>query len=214
MAQMSMNRVIHSALRRDLGRFDVALVAFVEGDSRRAEQLWTAWENFDEQLTTHHLGEHNIVWPTLRQLGLKEDLITQWDHEHDELAEALRTAGDAMRELRRSPSATNAKSARDAMAKLSEVARGRPRAVLPRPEGHSRDQGHESEVPDEAASRGHILRLVAGWGECRRRGRFEGECSAPGCGGADHPVRAVVSSNDRAGVGGICVRIHEPVVEF
>ena len=122
MAQMSMNRVIHSALRRDLGRFDVALVAFVEGDSRRAEQLWTAWVNFDEQLTTHHLGEHNIVWPTLRQLGLKEDLITQWDHEHDQLAEALRTAGDAMRELRRSPSATNAKSARDAVARLSEVA--------------------------------------------------------------------------------------------
>jgi hemerythrin-like domain-containing protein len=122
MAQMSMNRVIHSALRRDLGRFDVALGAFVEGDSRRAEQLWSAWANFDEQLTTHHVGEHNIVWPTLRQLGMKEDLITQWDHEHEQLAEALRTTDDAMRELRRSPSATNAKSASDAIAKLSEVA--------------------------------------------------------------------------------------------
>ena len=71
MAQMSMNRVIHSALRRDLARFDTALGAFVEGDSRRAEQLWTAWVNFDDQLTTHHLGEHDIVWPTLRQLGMK-----------------------------------------------------------------------------------------------------------------------------------------------
>ena len=119
---MSMNRVIHSALRRDLGRFEVALGAFVEGDSRRAEQLWTAWANFDEQLTTHHVGEHNIVWPTLRQLGMKEDLITQWDHEHDQLAEALRSTSEAMRELRRSPSAMNAKSASDAMAKLSEVA--------------------------------------------------------------------------------------------
>jgi hypothetical protein len=122
MAQMSMNRVIHSALRRDLGRFEVALGAFVEGDSRRAEQLWTAWANFDEQLTIHHVGEHNIVWPTLRQLGMKEDLITQWDHEHEQLAEALRNTDDAMRELRRSPSTTNAKSASDAMAKLSEVA--------------------------------------------------------------------------------------------
>ena len=122
MAQMSMNRVIHSALRRDLGRFEVALGAFVEGDSRRAEQLWTAWANFDEQLTIHHVGEHSIVWPTLRQLGMKEDLITQWDHEHEQLAEALRNTDDAMRELRRSPSATNAKSASDAMAKLSEVA--------------------------------------------------------------------------------------------
>jgi hemerythrin-like domain-containing protein len=122
MAQMSMNRVIHSALRRDLARFDTALGAFVEGDSRRAEQLWTAWVNFDDQLTTHHLGEHDIVWPTLRQLGMREDLITQWDHEHEQLAEGLRTTGDAMRELRRSPSAANAKSASDAMAKLSEVA--------------------------------------------------------------------------------------------
>jgi hemerythrin-like domain-containing protein len=121
MAQMSMNRVIHSAVRRDLGRFDVALAAFVEGDSRRAEQLWTAWANFDEQLTTHHVGEHDIVWPTLRQLGLKEELITQWDHEHEQLAEAMRSTDDAMRELRRSPSATNAKSASDAIAKLSEV---------------------------------------------------------------------------------------------
>ena len=122
MAQMSMNRVIHSALRRDLARFDTALGAFVEGDSRRAEQLWTAWVNFDDQLTTHHVGEHDIVWPTLRQLGMKEDLIKQWDHEHEQLAEGLRTTGDAMRELRRSPSAANAKSASDAMAKLSEVA--------------------------------------------------------------------------------------------
>ena len=122
MAEMSMNRVIHSALRRDLGRFDVALGAFVEGDSRRAEQLWTAWANFDEQLTTHHVGEHNIVWPTLRQLGMKEDLIKQWDHEHEQLAEALHTTDYAMRELRRSPSATNAKSAGDAIAKLGEVA--------------------------------------------------------------------------------------------
>ena len=122
MAQMSMNRVIHRALRRDLARFDTALGLFVEGDSRRAEQLWTAWENFDDQLTTHHVGEHNIVWPTLRQLGMKEDLITQWDLEHEQLAEGLRTTGDAVRDLRRSPTAANAKSASDALAKLSEVA--------------------------------------------------------------------------------------------
>jgi hemerythrin-like domain-containing protein len=117
-----MNRVIHGALRRDIARFDTALGASVEGDSRRAEQLWTAWGNFDDQLTTHHVGEHDIVWPTLRQLGMKEELITQWDHEHEQLAERLRTTGDAMRELRRSPSAANVKSASDAMAKLSEVA--------------------------------------------------------------------------------------------
>ena len=122
MADMSMNRVIHSALRRDLARFDGALGAFTDGDSQRAEQLWTAWANFEYQLTNHHVGEHEIVWPTLRQLGMKEDLIVQWDAEHERLAEALRAAGGAMRELRRSPTAEAAKTTGEAIASLNEVA--------------------------------------------------------------------------------------------
>jgi hemerythrin-like domain-containing protein len=119
---MSMNRVIHGAFRRDLRRFDESLAAFVDGDAGRAEQLWTAWANFDDQLTRHHVGEHEIAWPTLRQLGLSEDLITQWDVEHDRMTEALGAADEAMRTLRGSPSAANAQAARDATAKLSAVA--------------------------------------------------------------------------------------------
>jgi len=122
MAEMSMNRVIHGAFRRDLERFEESLAAFVDGDAGRAERLWTAWANFDDQLTRHHVGEQEIAWPTLRQLGLSEDLITQWDAEHDRLAEALRAADQAMRALRNSPSAANAQAARDAVAKLSSVA--------------------------------------------------------------------------------------------
>jgi hemerythrin-like domain-containing protein len=122
MAQMSMNRVIHGAFRRDLQRFEDALAAFPDGDAGQAEQLWTAWANFDDQLTRHHVGEHEIAWPTLRQLGLSEDVITQWDAEHDRIAEALRAADEAMRTLRGSPSAANAQAARDATAKLSAIA--------------------------------------------------------------------------------------------
>jgi hemerythrin-like domain-containing protein len=122
MAEMSMNRVIHGAFRRDLQRFEDALAAFPDGDAGRAEQLWTAWANFDDQLTRHHVGEHEIAWPTLRQLGLSEDVITQWDAEHDRMAEALRAADEAMRTLRGSPSAANAQAARDATAKLSAIA--------------------------------------------------------------------------------------------
>jgi hemerythrin-like domain-containing protein len=122
MAEMSMNRVIHGAFRRDLRRFEDALAAFGDGDAARADQLWTAWVNFDDQLTRHHVGEHEIAWPTLRQLGMSEELITQWDAEHDLLAAALRATGEAMQQLRRSPSAASAASARDAMAKLSAVA--------------------------------------------------------------------------------------------
>ena len=122
MAEMSMNRVIHGAFRRDLRRFDGALGTFADGDSRRAEQLWLAWANFDDQLTRHHTGEHEIAWPTLRQLGFDADLLTKWDAEHERLAAGLRAAGAAMQALRRSPTAANAKAAGEAMGNLSAVA--------------------------------------------------------------------------------------------
>ena len=65
MATMSMNKVIHGAIRRDLDRFEGALTTFRAGDSERARQLGVAWENFDRQLTDHHEGEHEIAWPAL-----------------------------------------------------------------------------------------------------------------------------------------------------
>jgi hypothetical protein len=43
MAEMSMNRVIHGAVRRDLDRFTNALSALDGGDERRVEQVSAAW---------------------------------------------------------------------------------------------------------------------------------------------------------------------------
>ena len=60
---MSMNKVIHCAVRRDLKRFRVALDAFSDGDRERAAALHRAWQNFDAQLTEHHEGEHEVAWP-------------------------------------------------------------------------------------------------------------------------------------------------------
>ncbi len=122
MVDMSMNRLIHRAVRRDLVRFDDALAAFSDGDARRAELLSVAWANFHRQLTWHHTSEHDIAWPVLRQVGVSEDLITQWDAEHERLAAALRATDDAMQALRRTPSGDNAKAARDAMSALRSVA--------------------------------------------------------------------------------------------
>ena len=122
MAEMSMNRVIHCAFRRDLKRFEGALETFPDGDAPRAEQLWTAWVNFNDQLTIHHTGEHEIAWPALRQLGFSEDVLTQWDAEHEQLAAALESTGAAMQTLRRTATATDAKAAAEAMANLSAVA--------------------------------------------------------------------------------------------
>ena len=73
MAEMSMNKVIHGAVRRDLDRFVVALDHFPSGDRARAADLSRAWENFDEQLTYHHEGEHRIAWPALQKVGVASD---------------------------------------------------------------------------------------------------------------------------------------------
>ena len=50
MAEMSMNKAIHGAVRRDLRRFVDALAAFPPGDTGRAKQLHTAWSNLADQL--------------------------------------------------------------------------------------------------------------------------------------------------------------------
>ena len=122
MAQMSMNRVIHAAFRRDLGRFEDALATIADGDSRRAEQLSVAWANFYGQLTYHHTSEHKIAWPALRQIGVTDEQITQFDAEHERMAAALKVADDAMRTLKRTPTGDNARAAREAVANLRAVA--------------------------------------------------------------------------------------------
>lgn len=118
MAEMSMNRVIHAAVRRDLDRFTNALSTLDGGDQRRAEQLSAAWANFHEQLTRHHSAEHRIAWPALRKAGISDDLLTQFDAEHDRMAAALESADQAMRSVRGTPSAADVKTAREAVAAL------------------------------------------------------------------------------------------------
>lgn len=121
MAAMSMNRVIHGAFRRDLDRFEGALATFAVGDAHRAEQLGGAWDNFDQQLTDHHEGEHEIAWPALEQVGVTRETIAQMDAEHAVMAEALAGARGAMAALRASPGAHEAETALVALRRLKEV---------------------------------------------------------------------------------------------
>jgi hemerythrin-like domain-containing protein len=118
MAEMSMNRVIHGAFRRDLDRFTEALSTLGGGGEQRVEQVSTAWANFQDQLTRHHLSEHRIAWPALRKVGVGDGLLTQLDAEHDRMAAALESAGEAMRSLRGTPSAERVNAAREAVAAL------------------------------------------------------------------------------------------------
>ncbi len=122
MTQMSMNKVIHGAFRRDLGRFISALEKFPVGSHTRARELATAWANFDDQLTYHHEGEHKIAWPALESVGVSKDLLATMDAEHDVMAKALAAARSAMTELDETATADAAVSALSAMQELQRVA--------------------------------------------------------------------------------------------
>jgi hemerythrin-like domain-containing protein len=121
MAQMSMNKAIHGAVRRDLERFIAALTAFRAGDHARARQLGTAWANFDDQLTTHHEGEHTIAWPALESVGVSAELLASMDAEHETMAEALATARTAMSALARTAGLDESQAALAAVQRLQEV---------------------------------------------------------------------------------------------
>jgi hypothetical protein len=119
---MSMNKVIHCAVRRDLRRFRTALEGFpAAGSAERAQGLHRAWRNFETQLTHHHEGEHEIAWPALLAVGVDQADITKFDEEHEVMATALREAGAAMAALAASGSRADADAAGSAVAHLEQV---------------------------------------------------------------------------------------------
>ena len=115
---MSMNKVIHCAVRRDLDRFRRALDSFSDGDRGRAAALHRAWENFDAQLTEHHEGEHEIAWPAMKAIGIPAPTIDTFDAEHSAMAADLATARAAMGRLRETASRSDADAAAVAMEQL------------------------------------------------------------------------------------------------
>jgi hemerythrin-like domain-containing protein len=115
---MSMNKVIHCAVRRDLERFRRALDAFTDGDRERAAALYRAWVTFDAQLTEHHEGEHEIAWPALKAIGVAEPTIASFDAEHEKMAADLAATREAMATLRRTATRADADVAAAALAQL------------------------------------------------------------------------------------------------
>jgi hemerythrin-like domain-containing protein len=121
MAEMSMNKAIHGAFRRDLTRFITALSTFQPGDVRRGSQLAAAWSNFDHQLTQHHTSEHEIAWPALTAVGVSPSLLAAMDTEHDAMAAAIDDVRAAMPALSRSASVDDVSAARAAFERLQAV---------------------------------------------------------------------------------------------
>jgi len=121
MGQMSMNKAIHGAFKRDLARLLGALAAYAGSDPARAVALGRAWANFDDQLTHHHEGEHEIAWPALQAVGVSADLLSELDAEHDVMASALADARTAMNTFTTTASPADAETARGAIEKLQAV---------------------------------------------------------------------------------------------
>ncbi len=121
MATMTMNKVIHGAVRRDLDRLFDATGRFTDGDAARAAALGRAWDNFHAQLHHHHHGEHEIAWPAMLALGVEQDLLDGMDAEHAAMAAALDEAGAAMSAFRAAANTATAEQARTAIAHLQTV---------------------------------------------------------------------------------------------
>jgi hemerythrin-like domain-containing protein len=109
---MTMNRVIHAAVRRDLERLDGALAVAPEGDTTRARDLQRAYANLHAELTHHHEQEDRHVFPALNRLGVDTALIEDMDGEHHAMAEALVTTATAMQRYADTGSGTDAAAAR------------------------------------------------------------------------------------------------------
>ena len=109
---MTMNRLIHAAVRRDLGRLSTGLERLDDGDRARAEQLERAYANLRRELTQHHEGEDTYIWPMLATAGIDPDLLAAMESEHAAMSRALAETGTAMSTLAASGSAADAAAAR------------------------------------------------------------------------------------------------------
>jgi DUF438 domain-containing protein len=120
-AELSMNQVIHAAVRRDVARTEQALRAMPDGDGDRARQIQRGWAHLVDQLKHHHESEDALVWPYLEAQGADPALLAAMEAEHAAMAEALRTAAEAVDAVVTSPTAAQAAAAADAVARTSQV---------------------------------------------------------------------------------------------
>jgi hemerythrin-like domain-containing protein len=121
MAELTMNQVIHAAVRRDVARTEQALRALREDDRVRAEQVRQGWAHLVGQLRHHHESEDALVWPYLRSVGVDEALLDAMEAEHAAMTEALSTATEAVDRVVDQPTRAVADAAADAVAQTAEV---------------------------------------------------------------------------------------------
>lgn len=118
---MTMNRLIHAAVRRDLDRLDSALADVADGDATRAKDLQRAFSNLRTELTRHHESEDRWIWPMLAGVGVDRDLLATMESEHHSMSTALAETAAAMESFAATGSAPDAAAARDSVARTRGV---------------------------------------------------------------------------------------------
>ena len=121
MAIDSMNKVIHAAVRRDLGRLESALGEVDGAQQDRARDLHRAWTHLHDQLHHHHRQEEGIIFPAVVQLGVDQDLLEKLESEHGAMIAALEDIDAAMTTYAASGAASDAAVAADAVRRGSVV---------------------------------------------------------------------------------------------
>ncbi|MBC2933560.1 hemerythrin domain-containing protein [Nocardioides sp. zg-1228] len=122
--QLSMNQIIHAAVRRDVSRTEQALRELREGDAARAAQIRTAWRNLQRELTHHHEAEDEHVWPFLESRGFDLTLLEEMEAEHVAMKQALAAVSTSLDAVVAAPTAVNATAAADEVARAREVING------------------------------------------------------------------------------------------
>jgi hemerythrin-like domain-containing protein len=118
---LTMNRVIHGAVRRDLARLSTALSRAGDGHRARAAELDRAYGFLRDELTRHHEGEDEHLWPWLASAGVDPDLLTTMQSEHEGMAAALAETGTGMNAYAATGSAADAATARASVLSTQEV---------------------------------------------------------------------------------------------
>ena len=118
---LTMNRVIHGAVRRDLARLSTALSRAGDGHRARAAELDRAYGFLRDELTRHHEGEDEHLWPWLASVGVDPDLLRTMESEHEVMSAALADTGTAMHAYAATGSAADAATARASVLSTQET---------------------------------------------------------------------------------------------
>jgi DUF438 domain-containing protein len=118
---MTMNRLIHQAVRRDLGRLKTSLDSYGGTQPDRAKGLQRAYANLQRELTHHHEQEDELIWPMLAKLGIDRELLSTMESEHQDMSTALGETGAAMERFATSGSATDLGPARESLKRTQVV---------------------------------------------------------------------------------------------